>query len=354
MPFPGRERGLPAPASFLLPTRGAAALVALLLGSCSFADETLLPTLSGENPQAAAAATEARAARTGRASTAATPPSAPDAALVPSADLAGDLAKLQRRLGTHRDELDGIRERLAATEKRYAAAAGQAETGSRTGDARVTVQRGEAETQLARSSSEVAKLNSLSTATASDGTFASYLVQAARAAAQGEADAGRRAQLAEIERGAARSATEADRLLVEIGGEIAEQSRRVSVERRRLAALGAPVMPAAPATAAPRPPSAGERRPLVTIRFDRPDEAYQEQLAAAVRQALQRRPDLAFDVVAVNPPGTPPADASAAAKREMEGVVRTLANAGVRGDKIGLSATVDPAASLPEVRVYVR
>jgi hypothetical protein len=338
-------------------TRVALALVPPLLGGCSFADETLLPTLSGENPLGTAAAKQAAATRAGGSSTPAGSSAASgdtDAAPAPSADLAGDLAKLQRRVGAHRQELDGIRERLAAAAARYAAAAGQAETGRRSGDARITVQRGEAETQLARSSSEVARLNALSTATASDGTFASYIVQAARAAAHAEADAGQRARLAEIERSAARSATEADQLLVQIGGEIAEQSRRVSVERRRLAALGSPILPVSTTTAAPRPPGAGERRPLVTIRFDRPDAPYQEQLAGAVRQALQRRPDLGFDVVAVNPPGTPPADAAAAAKRQMEGVVRTLADVGVRGDKIGLSATVDPAATLPEVRVYAR
>jgi hypothetical protein len=110
----------------------------------------------------------------------------------------------------------------------------------------------------------------------------------------------------------------------------------------------------APAAAAPQPPRGGERRALVTIRFDAPDAAYQDQLSGAVRQALQRRPDLAFDIVAVNPPGAAPDDAVAASRRNMAGVIRTLSSLGVAGDKMRLSSTVDAGATVPEVRLYPR
>src|SRR3546814_15303199 len=65
------------------------------------------------------------------------------------------------------------------------------------------------------------------------------------------------------------------------------------------------------ATAAPPrgqivPTGTAGRRPLVVIRFDRPDVPYEEPLFTAVTEALNRRPNAAFDLVSVVPQrGTP-------------------------------------------------
>src|SRR3546814_19850362 len=61
------------------------------------------------------------------------------------------------------------------------------------------------------------------------------------------------------------------------------------------------------ATAAPPrgqivPTGTAGRRPLVVIRFDRPDVPYEDPLFTAVTEALNRRPNAAFDLV----PGVPP------------------------------------------------
>ena len=338
-------------------------LLALLLAGCSFADETILPTLSGENARGGGAARAGGGATAeGDIGAAAPGEDRPAAAGGASRDpVAGDLARVESQLAARRAELAAIRARLSDAESRYDQAASAVESGARSGDPRVAAQRAEAETQLARVASGVARLNTLSASTASDGTLASSVVQAARARMAGEAAPARDARAAELDRRASRAAADADALLVEIGGDIAEHSRRIGADRRRLAGGGVPVVPvAAPAaaSAAPAPGAAsrrpGERRALVTIRFDQADTEYQAALAGAVRQALQRRPDLGFDIVAVNPPGTPPADAVAASRRNMEGVVRTLAGLGVSGDRMRLSSTVDPLAAAPEVRLYPR
>jgi hypothetical protein len=319
-------------------------LVLGLLGGCSFTDDTLFPSLSGERPKSEAAPSAPGA--TGAPSPQA-PPAGADARV---AQLSRDLARLQREVGERRAELAAARERLGETATRYQSATDGIEDRARRNDPRIPAQRVEGEAQLARTGEEVGRLNALSTATASDATLASYVVQAA-SAALAQANAADARRLADLAVAARSAGSAADRLLVEIGGEIAEQSRKVSAERRRLAALGdAAIVP----TAAPAAPRPAERRPLVTIHFTRPDAPFEQQLTGAVRQALQRRPDLAFDIVAVNPPGIDSATGAADAKRNMAGVVRTLAGMGVTLDRMRLSATTDPGARDEEVRLYPR
>jgi hypothetical protein len=329
------------------PAARALLLAAALLGGCSFADQTLFPGFSGENPRGLAAARAQGTATPEAAAPAAPGPATPGESR--AAQLGRDLQRLQDEVAQRRTELADARGRLEELATRYAAAADGIEDRARHGDARVPAQRGEAEAQLARTGEEVGRLNALSAATARDATLASYIVQSASAAlAQPGASDLRR--LSEIGTAARVAGADADRLLVEIGGEIAEQSRTVSAERRRLAALGGIAAPQA-AAASPRP---GERRPLVTVHFPRPDAPFEQPLTAAVRQALQRRPDLGFDIVAVSPPGTDAATASTAAKRNMAGVVRTLAGMGVTPERLRLSATMDAAARDDEVRLYPR
>src|SRR5438552_10253180 len=162
------------------PAARALLLAAALLGGCSFADQTLFPGFSGENPRGLAAA---------RAQGTATPEAAAPAAPSPAtpgdsraAQLGRDLQRLQDEVAQRRTELADARGRLEELATRYAAAADGIEERARHGDARVPAQRGEAEAQLARTGEEVGRLNALSTATASDATLASYIVQAASAA----------------------------------------------------------------------------------------------------------------------------------------------------------------------------
>jgi hypothetical protein len=86
------------------------------------------------------------------------------------------------------------------------------------------------------------------------------------------------------------------------------------------------------------------------IHFDRPDVAYRDDLYAAVNAALQRRPDLSFDVVGVSPTGRP----AGSVKQNVDSVVRSLADMGVSGERIRPSATTRADVRDEEVRLYVR
>ena len=118
---------------------------------------------------------------------------------------------------------------------------------------------------------------------------------------------------------------------------------------------------ASAAPTASTPPSlsgtAAARRPLVVIRFDRPVVEYEQPLFTAVSEALDRRPNATFDLVAVAPEtGTPAQVALSAsrARRNAEEVLRTLSAMGLAADRVGLSATSSADARSAEVHVYVR
>src|SRR3546814_10690733 len=116
------------------------------------------------------------------------------------------------------------------------------------------------------------------------------------------------------------------------------------------------------ATAAPPrgqivPTGTAGRRPLVVIRFDRPDVPYEEPLFTAVTEALNRRPNAAFDLVSVVPQrGTPAQVALNAndARRNADQVRQSLIRMGLPADRLSVSSTTSDEATASEVHLYVR
>jgi hypothetical protein len=164
------------------------------------------------------------------------------------------------------------------------------------------------------------------------------------------------------------------RLNREVDADVARQTQLIAAERKRLAALqvsiqrgelvpGAAVAPApaetpraAAASASAPAPEKKSERPLVVIRFDRPDVAYGPQLTAATKEALTRVPEARFQVDAVAPrkKGEATDKARAAAEKEIDGVVKVLVDAGVARDRIKTGARSSGSATGPEVHIYVR
>jgi len=115
--------------------------------------------------------------------------------------------------------------------------------------------------------------------------------------------------------------------------------------------------PLAPTSLARAPAAVpGGRRPLVKIRFDRPDVSYQQPVYMAVSQALQRYPDARFDLVAVNPQKGNAAEVaieSTRARRNAERVLRSLTEMGVDTNKVDLSYAPSANATTSEVHLYI-
>jgi hypothetical protein len=161
-----------------------------------------------------------------------------------------------------------------------------------------------------------------------------------------------------------------DKLLNDISGDINRQSNYVSNERRNLTALslaikngdlyGGSVNNRAVANAAAQQqvasatPAVAGRQPLMVIRFDRPNVAYEQALYSDVSRALDRRPGATFDVVAVAPAGSNSGLNTTSSKRNAENVVRSLTSMGLPPDRISLSARSSASALGYEVQVFVR
>jgi len=116
----------------------------------------------------------------------------------------------------------------------------------------------------------------------------------------------------------------------------------------------APAVPAArPQPAPPRPAQAASRRPLITIRFGETDVDYERPLYDAVRAALERRPDVRFDLVGVSAPTEAGGTTPSVRRRTVE-VRQVLEAMGMPPSRIALSTTTSGETAGDEIRIYVR
>lgn len=181
---------------------------------------------------------------------------------------------------------------------------------------------------------------------------------------ENEAD---RDQLSRLRGEVAQASGALDTLVNALSSESAQNSAFVAKERASLASLGlqqgpspsqrasapaAPSTPAAIPAAAPGTAKPATKPAFVTIKFDRPSVTYREALAAALKQALIRRPDAAFDVVGVTSAGTQ--EAQDLVKARAEDVSRTMMELGVAATKIGIDSMRAKNVTADEVRIFVR
>jgi hypothetical protein len=105
------------------------------------------------------------------------------------------------------------------------------------------------------------------------------------------------------------------------------------------------------------PVSTANRRPLVVIRFDRNDVPYQQALYNAVSRVLEKRPDAVFDLVAVAPAAGGQARValnSNKARRQAEGVLRSLIEMGLPPARVAVAARTSAESRTNEVHLFIR
>ena len=385
-----------------------ASVSAVLLSGCSFVEDAVWPSLTGEAPSAdardAAAPTTVAIAPSAN-ERAASPtimpgappqlgntnfqvqppqPGSPTGTFVGNkvVQLRADLARLQGSIRVHNGELQTVRQQTIANAQAYhsrvAGIRSRLQVGTTPGNPELVVEWNQSQTQLETVNADIGRMNALSNKVASDAALAAYLLESTRASfgLSGAIDEDHR-QLAVLEDDVNRTVVLIDRLLTELSDDIRRQSRYVASERGDLNTLalaikngeffGQSLQTRAVQSAAAGLPGAGARpslsgaiqgrRPLVVIRFDRPNVEYQQALYSAVSRALQRRPDATFDLVAVTP-----ANASAArtaldtnaARRNAQTVLRALADMGLPPSRVALSATTAQDARTNEVRLFIR
>ncbi len=308
--------------------------------------------------------------------------------------LRAELNQFQGNIARHQQELAAARQAAAANAATYfntvASINTRLQSGTTPGNPELVAQWSRAQSTLDQMNSDVAKLNTISNEVASDSSFGNYLLNEVRSAynLQGGVE-GDREQIRQIETQTLGSLTTVDQLLNNLGQEIGRQSTYIASERSNLVTLALAIqngqlygpsltnrsfsavqdttvasstsLRQAPRERAPPSPAAApaatDSRPLVVIRFDQPNVAYEQPLYTAVSKALERKPSATFTVMAVAPNAGSAAQVAVntnASRQNAENVLRSLTNMGLPADRVSLSATMSPDIQSNEVRVFVR
>lgn len=373
---------------------------ALLLPACSFTEEALWPSLTGEDPaggeaQETAQAAEGGAAGTQQAAAVSAPgqpplgtsdfeptgvtPGTPTGTFVGEKvnELRAELQRLQASISQHNGQLQELRGKTVQDSQRYhgavAAINARLQVGTTRGNPILVQQFNNAQTDLDRLALDVSEMNKLATSVSGDSTMSAYLSERAQATfgVSGAVDEDHH-QLAILEDEINRTVVLIDRLLKEVTEDVRRQTNYITTERSNLNLLASAIkngeifgasLPnrAGLANAGDGGPlkamdTAG-RRPLVVIRFDRADVPYQQALYNAVSRVLERRPDAAFDLVAVAPTtggAARQALNSTKARRHAEAVLRSLMEMGLSPNRVALSGKTMREAQSTEVHLYMR
>ena len=393
--------------------RGAPVVAAVFfLGACAFADEALLPSLTGEPaasaqakpaPAQPAPAQPAPSVQSHTQSAQAAPSGASGGQAAPSLfgrsnfeapgvtngppsgthvgqkiqDLRGDLGRLQARMSDHNGQLQTMRASARQSANAYHSLVGdinsRLQLGTTPGNPELVAEWNQSQAELNKVGESISVLNSLSNEAASTSALAAFLLESTRATFElrGAVEEDHR-QLAILEDEVNKTVVVIDRLLNELSEDVNRAQNYYAAERSNLTAMQVAIdngeyiggSLASRAYGTPTPPPSGgaaalvgQRQPLVVIRFGDPNVEYEQALFSVVSQALERKPNAGFDLVAIAPNTGTPAQISLAttrSRRNAESVLRSLTSMGLPADRITLSATSSAMAQVNEVHVYVR
>ena len=379
---------------------------ALTLSACSFTDDSLWPSLTGENPASVTITTQTADAQTAAVDqqTAQQPAAAPNDNAQPPLgtgnfepsgvtsgtatgtfvgkkvlELREELRRLQGNISSQNSELQKLRAQLVGNSQRYhgtiAAVNARLQVGTTPGNPILVQQFKSAQSDLDRLSQDVASMNGLQNSISNSATMSSFLSESARVsfAISGAIDEDHN-QLAILEDEVNQTDVLIDRLFKEVTNDVHRQTNYVSTERANLNLMSAGIKVgeiyggsllnvamagsgAGVQVTAGAPLSTAGRRPLVVVRFDRNDVPYQQALYNAVSRVLEKRPDAVFDLVAVAPSSGGQARValnSNKARRHAEGVLRTLVEMGLPPARVAVSAKTVAVARTNEVHLYLR
>lgn len=360
-------------------THAAALCAALLASGCSFAEDALFPstgTVAAEQQQPATDMPPVLGSSGYEAVT--VTPGSPTGTFVGGkvSTLRGDLQSLQSTLGRQNQALQQIRNETVQDSQRYhgtvAAINARLQVGTTPGNPILNQQWNAAQGELDRITDDVLKMNRLTNDVTSSSTMAAFLLESVRAARSlsGAVDEDHR-QLRILEDETNRTVVMVERLLGELTSDSIRQQQYVASEKQNLNTLALGIKNGAlfggglgnrinasydGGAPAARAMTSGEM-PLVTIRFDRPNVNYEPALYAAIKSALDRRPNATFDVVAVSPVGNTPGQqalAASNAKRNADSVLRSLTNMNLPSSRVRVNSTTSNSTSSGEVQVFVR
>lgn len=290
-----------------------------------------------------------------------------------------DHAQLTNKVAELKQRLAAIRAASAGSATAYhgykADITSRLQLGTTPGNPVLVQQWNEAQTSLATVEQTIPQLNSLHSDASDEAAFGKFLLNTVQATfgLSGAVESDHQ-RLQVLEDSVYQSLVDLDRMLSSVTQEINRHNLYVSQERQNMTTLALGIkngelygtniasrsftlVEAAAASQAQASngidPTA---EPLVIIKFDRENVAYQQALFNAVNQALTAKPDAVFDLLALSPARGNAAQAalnSTAAKRNAEDVLRTLTSMGVQPGRINLMQDSRNVAQ-NEVHLYVR
>lgn len=309
-----------------------------------------------------------------------------------------EMFSLQSRVSELSDRLTDIQQvgqELAANY--YASVATintQLQSGTTPGNPRLMERLTAAQDALETLSGNVADMNALALQISDSAAMSGYLQEATRAAygltGSVEED---HARLAQLEDSIANTSVLIERLLNNVNDDITRSAAYLSNERSNLRTLSLAIangdlygrslanrpflsvgqstvaaeMAAANGMGGVQPASlmgmgSGQGalpgpRPLVVIRFDKPDVDYQQAVYQSISEALEKYPNAKFELVAVAPgAGNPARKAieSTRSRRNAEKVLRTITSMGLGAERVDLSSMVNNNIQTNEVHLYIR
>lgn len=290
------------------------------------------------------------------------------------AEIQGQLSNLESRVSDQAADLDSLRQQASRNASVYYGQVGtlsaRLQGGSPPANPRLVALIEEARGQLQAMASDVEAMTQLARDIADSASVANFLRESTIAAFRvpGAVEEDHEA-LANLQDSIEQLLVRIDRQLTIAREEVDRQSASVASEERNLRTLSIAVQrgglhSGGPSAATLSPVSLangvsaspgvdiGSERPLVTIRFDRPNVSYDRALSQAVNQALERAPGAAFEVVAVSPASD--SDSANRAQRRAEAILRDINDMGVPASRLSLSAATSQSVPAPEVRVLIR
>ncbi len=374
----------------------------LLLPACSFTQEALWPSLTGEDPAGATSSNSTTSEQQVADQPTSTVQPVSDTSVVAQRttqaapvdssgstgtfvgkkveELRSELARLQKSISLHNKQLQQLRSRIVRDSRQYhgtvAAINSRLQVGTTPGNPILVQQFNSAQSDLDRISNDTSEMSKLSTSVTGDSTMSSFLAKSTRAAfnVTGALDEDHQ-QLAMLEDGVNRTVVLIERLLKEVTDDIRRQTNYVAAERSNLQLLSTGIkkgeiygeslasraisaVAARNSGTAVQPHNASaNRRPLVVIRFDNPDVPFQQALYSAVSRVLELRPGATFDLVAVAPDRGGPARValnSNKSRRYAESVLRSLVEMGLPPSRVTVSGKTSRSAKTNEVHLYLR
>lgn len=295
--------------------------------------------------------------------------------------LRDDLRRLQTSVQEQNSDLQNARRLANANSRGYhervALMRSKLQLGTTPGNPVLVKEWNSSQAQLEKVNNDLSAMTALSSRVAADAALSAYILDATKAAfgLSGAIDEDH-SQLAVLEDDVSQTVILIERLLTELSDDIRRQTNYIANERGELNTLAlavkngeffGPSLATTSYTMASAEAETGKSRtsnmrrnrdrPIVVIRFDRPNVNYEQALYTAVNRVLQRKPDANFNLIAVSSVSGGAAKAalnSNATRRNAQAVLRSLVDMGLPPSRVMMSAETSVNNPGNEVHIYLR